>query len=360
VAERATLNAIGLTHGTDKASAGHNYLAFYELFFAPLRDRPLTVLEIGVLNGASLRTWEDYFPAAKIVGADIQPSSRQFERDRVVIEILDQSNIEELVQVGIKHGPFDIIVEDGSHMWEHQITTLRTLFPFVKQDGIYIVEDLQTNYGPMTNDYRGVASISCVEYLKLWLDLRVADDQLAIGDVEDAFLRTYGRSIDFMTFYRRACLIRKQAHVAVRGTSAGQKLTDGAVASPPAVRVLAHVSGLGDVLGDDGFVNLGDEYIVQGLSVAVAGDVLDYRLRLPDGSWTDWGSDNRFVGTRGQAKLATGFTVRLRGGAGDRLRLRAFGRFAGLAHTVQVADGQDCIAVPTSPLCGIQIELAER
>ncbi len=63
-----TLDALGLKHRTDKASSGHDYLTFFDSFFAPLRDQPITLLEIGVFNGASLRTWEEYFPRGKIVG----------------------------------------------------------------------------------------------------------------------------------------------------------------------------------------------------------------------------------------------------------------------------------------------------
>jgi hypothetical protein len=59
----STLDVIGLKHGTDKASSGHNYLEFYESFFAPLRENQLTVLEIGVYQGASLKTGSSAIPS---------------------------------------------------------------------------------------------------------------------------------------------------------------------------------------------------------------------------------------------------------------------------------------------------------
>ncbi len=204
-----TLDQIGLEFNTDKASSTHGYLAIYERFFDKLRYQKIIILEIGVFDGASLRTWEKYFPNAKIVGADIDPSATRFATDRIKIEILDQSNIQNLVDVGVKHGPFDIIIEDGSHLWEHQTITLKTLFPFVKKSGIYICEDLQTNYGIHIPEYRGVASLSCVEYLKKIVDLRVGDEIINIALEEDAFLRTYGRYISLITFFRHACMIEK-------------------------------------------------------------------------------------------------------------------------------------------------------
>lgn len=57
----------------------------------------------------------DYFPNAGIVGADITPATKRFERGRVSVEILDQSDVEQLTLMAIKHAPFDIVIEDGSH-----------------------------------------------------------------------------------------------------------------------------------------------------------------------------------------------------------------------------------------------------
>jgi hypothetical protein len=69
-----------------------------------------------------------------------------------------------------------------------------------------IGEDLHTNFGGLAADYRGRSSISFVEYLKKLVDLRVADDQINLSGEEDPFLRTYGRNLPFVTFYRRACI----------------------------------------------------------------------------------------------------------------------------------------------------------
>jgi hypothetical protein len=363
MSQPSPLNAIGLKYGTDKASSGHNYLNFYETFFAPLRHQPLTVLEIGVLEGASLKTWRDYFPKSKIIGVDILPSAKRFERDRVIVEVLDQSNIDELTRLSLKHGPFDVVIDDGSHMWEHQICSLRAIFPFLKNDGIYVVEDLQTNYGSLQSRFKGVASSSCVDYLKKWLDLFVADDLLPLTNLEDAFLRTYGRALQFMTFYRHACLIKKKSPVVVREISPGEAVVAGAAASPlVAVGILAHVSDRGDVFGNSGFVNLGsDELAIQGIAIySSEEEILEYRVRWPDKSWSDWSQGSTFVGTRGQSKLLTGVTIRLRKNAKDRFALRTFARFAGSENPVEASDGQDCTSLSEGPLCGIQIELAER
>jgi hypothetical protein len=207
--EQASLDELGLRFGTDKSSSLHNYLTFYERYFAPIRHKNLRFLEIGVFRGASLAVWESYFPNAHLVGADIDSAALGLARPRVSIEIVDQSNLECLVGLGMKHGPFDIVIEDGSHFWEHQITSLKTIFPFVRKGGIYIVEDLQTNFGAGVESHRGVASISCVDYLKKLVDLRLADNEHATQIEEDPFLRTYGRGLTSINFYKGLCLIEK-------------------------------------------------------------------------------------------------------------------------------------------------------
>ena len=53
---RPTLDDLGKLHGTDKASDRHNYLVrVYDPLLSPLRDDPLTMLEIGVFHGGSVR-----------------------------------------------------------------------------------------------------------------------------------------------------------------------------------------------------------------------------------------------------------------------------------------------------------------
>jgi hypothetical protein len=360
----SSLDAIGLEFGTDKASSCHNYLNFYESYFSPLRHTRATILEIGILNGASLETWATYFSAAQIIGVDITPATKCHEGGRVAVEILDQSNIEELTQLAVKHGPFDLIIEDGSHMWEHQITSLRSLFPFLKNDGIYIVEDLQTNYGSMQSAYKGVASSSCVEYLKSWLDLCVGDDQVPLDTIEDPFLRTYGRSIQSMTFHRRACLIKKAFAPIERIANFGKPLVPLAQTASSAaggVQILGHVSNKGDVFGPRGFINLGpDSFSLQGFSIGGEKAIVEHRVRFSDGDWSPWVESGAFAGTRGQSKILTGFTARLLPHARDRYSLRSFGRFAGDPKVVVAADGQDCVAAVPSALLGIQIELAEK
>lgn len=206
-----SLDVIGLRHQTDKSSAHHNFLVFYERFFRDLREVPgLRLLEIGVYAGASIRTWEEYFPTASIVGADVNPDALQYASARTTIEIADQSNIADLIRLATTHGPFDILLDDGSHQWDHQITTFRTLYPFLKPGGYYVMEDIDTSYGSYVEGYRSPAMVPAAKYLHALCDYLVGDAALDRSQETDAFIRSYAPLTEFMAFYRRTCVIRRK------------------------------------------------------------------------------------------------------------------------------------------------------
>ncbi len=364
--ERMSLDQLGIKFGTDKASPQHDYLSFYENYFQKFRDKPIKIVEIGILNGASIKMWSNYFRLGTIIGCDIKKNTTRFAGGRTIVEILDQSNIQELVDLGVKHGPFDIIIEDGSHKWEHQITTLRTLYPFLKEGGIYVAEDLQTNYGSMQNDYRGVSSITCVEYLKKALDIRVSDSQTDISKEEDAFLRTYARSMN-LSFYKKLCLIEKKYKKIDRvGTPSGKPLwTPARDRNVLPVSVMAHIGHVGNVVGESGSVRSQrvGAYI-QGFTLNVAEDIQDslqYKARLDDGSWTNWMKTNEFAGTQSQSRDLTGFSVRLTDLHQDALELTAVGEFKDQTDLSVVSANEECVSTEGSAqMCGMQVVLSRR
>jgi len=145
-ADTTPLDLIGIRLGTDKSRLRQDYLRHYERMMAGFRDRPITLLEIGIDQGASLRTWEIYFPQASIVGVDIVPATRRFARKNVVVEIGSQSDAEFLASLARKYAP-DIIIDDGSHISEHQIFSFERLFHSLKPGGLYVVEDIQRGPG---------------------------------------------------------------------------------------------------------------------------------------------------------------------------------------------------------------------
>ena len=137
--ELSELEALAERYETDKLA--HDYCRRYETHFADLRDQEITLLEVGVFRGGSLRMWADYFPRATIIGLDIDPLERvDTERVRTVVVDVNQYEAEE---------HYDIVIDDGSHHAADMVGALNRLWPFVKLGGWYVLEDLQTQFSTM-------------------------------------------------------------------------------------------------------------------------------------------------------------------------------------------------------------------
>ena len=152
--ERPSLTELAERHGTDKWGRHHRYTPHYERHFAPWRDRPVCLLEIGVggyhhddFGGASLRMWKSFFPNGRIHGLDIEDKS-VFEEERIRIFRGSQVDAALLDRILAETGAPDIIIDDGSHLNAHMIGSFELLFPRLADGGIYVVEDIQTAYWP--------------------------------------------------------------------------------------------------------------------------------------------------------------------------------------------------------------------
>ena len=148
-------------YGTDKTKDCHtfankNYMHRYEYLFSPIREEVEYFLEIGVYGGCSLRVWEEYFPNAKILGLDINPTAKVFETDRIKIFIGSQDDPDTLDAV-IEEcgGKLNAVIDDGSHLVEHMISSFEYLFPSVTEKGHYIIEDTSTTYRDLTAESQG-------------------------------------------------------------------------------------------------------------------------------------------------------------------------------------------------------------
>ncbi|HEX9334765.1 MAG TPA: class I SAM-dependent methyltransferase [Pseudonocardiaceae bacterium] len=151
-AERPGLAELASRHGSCKWGA-HWGPTHYERYLAPLRDRRIKILEIGVgghhvaPGGESLRMWRDYFPRAQIYGVDLY-DKRDVAEQRIRIFQGDQSDKRFLAELVAETGPVDIVIDDGSHVNDHVLTAFRFLFPHLTDGGLYLIEDLQSSYWP--------------------------------------------------------------------------------------------------------------------------------------------------------------------------------------------------------------------
>jgi len=171
---RDDLSYLAQLFGTDKWGS-HWYTQHYERYFRPLKRKRLNVLEIGVggyaiseAGGASLRMWKAYFRRSQIVGIDLYDKSHLSER-RLDIRQCSQTDADALRSLSKNYNGFDIIIDDGSHLNQDVIKTFGILFPLLRDNGIYVVEDTQTAYWPTWGG--GLANpYSSMEFYKKLVD----------------------------------------------------------------------------------------------------------------------------------------------------------------------------------------------
>jgi hypothetical protein len=173
-----------------------HYFDVYHRHFERFRDRPVTVLEFGVWHGGSLQMWRHYFGRqAAIHGVDIDPRCARLEEPGTRIFIGDQADRDFLQRVGAEVGPVDVLIDDGGHTMEQQIATFEVLYPMMREDGVYLVEDLHTSYWrKYGGGHRRPGTF--IEYAKELVDKLNAWHSREPGLVVDAFTRAT-RSIHF-------------------------------------------------------------------------------------------------------------------------------------------------------------------
>lgn len=220
------LDKIGIKHNTDKASTrinqsgktvrGHNYLETYEYFLKDYREQEITLVELGVGPswncGKSLLMWSDYFPKATIVGVDIRPDVIEHEKERVKIEIGDCGNPEFLQHIGNKYKP-NIIIDDASHWWSHQIIAFQYLYPTLRENGIYIMEDIQTSFGKFRESYGKGYPVDAYEYLlALQTDLVGKNNNHPLREKlpKDPFLKYACDRTQFMVSLGESIILKKK------------------------------------------------------------------------------------------------------------------------------------------------------
>jgi cephalosporin hydroxylase len=148
-----------------------HYFGVYEGYLEKYRNKPITMLEIGVSGGGSLELWREYFgPDARIFGIDIDPECAHRVSPPNQVRIGSQDDPKFLESVIAEMGVPDIILDDGSHVASHQIASFRVLFPHLKDGGLYIVEDVHTAYWPEFYDLTLWRTRTFIKYVHRLID----------------------------------------------------------------------------------------------------------------------------------------------------------------------------------------------
>lgn len=154
-----------MDHSSDKHYF-HRYTDFYERCFAKLGSVS-EVLEFGVLKGASIRWLSERFPQARIVGVDILPEQPEWPRGELIsYKRVDQGHRSAISRMLDElDRRYDLIIEDGSHIPEHQASCLTLAFQRLKPGGMYVLEDIHTSlpHHPYSAKHpRGTPNALCV------------------------------------------------------------------------------------------------------------------------------------------------------------------------------------------------------
>jgi len=162
---------------TDKGTT-HTYMGFYEEVFAVYDNVPVDFLEIGVAWGGSLKMWKDFFTEGssisgieneagisygfvgpfrdtqitdlRYIPSDLAGEGKMSLEGEELAKMYDDNiagcNIYKddarVVQID---KTFDIIIDDGSHVFDDVVVTINNLWKNLKPGGIYIVEDVSAN-----------------------------------------------------------------------------------------------------------------------------------------------------------------------------------------------------------------------
>ena len=205
-----------------------HYFDVYHRHFDRFRGRPITILEIGVCHGGSLQMWRQYFgPQARIVGVDVDPRAA-FEEPGIEVIIGDQGDRRFLRELVARYGTFDIVIDDGGHTMAQQYVSLEELFPSVKEDGVYLVEDTHTSYW---TDYGGGFRNphSFIELTKRLIDLLHAYHS---RDSHSFVPTGFTGAVGSLHFYDSIVVIERARHEPPKKCGSG-RLTIPATPPPP-------------------------------------------------------------------------------------------------------------------------------
>ena len=141
-------------YDTDKTAA---YLACYDKHIGHLSERPMVLLELGVLRGGSLLLWRDRFPLGTIVGLDWHPVQVDDDTGRIHVYQGAQQDAALLDRISAERAPngFDVVIDDASHIGRYTAASFWHLFDrHVKPGGNYVIEDWGTGYWSSWQDGR--------------------------------------------------------------------------------------------------------------------------------------------------------------------------------------------------------------
>jgi hypothetical protein len=211
VETRVELDVIGAVEGSDKSSTvqtGWDYLRHYQAAFEEYRDQPITLIEVGIGRGPSLRAWTWYFSEAQIIGIDTNPECEQYAGDRIKVEIGNQTDGDFIDRICTEFPP-TIVIDDGSNQAGDIIATFERAFPHLLPGGLYVVEDLAMQFGDKAASHGVAKHVDASRYF-----LKMARDCMSLFGRSGNFLNEtpgqFAPLVDSVTFIAGGAIIRRR------------------------------------------------------------------------------------------------------------------------------------------------------
>ena len=193
-------------YGSDKANIfkkgnrqGHGYSSFYTNQLNGLINHKINILEIGSYAGASAAAFVKYFPNSNVFCFDVNISNFKFKSKNIHVFGIDINNRNKvqksLTKIFNQHkfAHFDLIIDDGSHNLKDILISLNLFFKFLKDDGIFIIEDFKhPNYYKYN---RNVEHILVDEFLKNLISKTYCNSTI-INQEDQKYLMNTIRKID--------------------------------------------------------------------------------------------------------------------------------------------------------------------
>jgi len=209
---------------TDKSMWGHGYNKIYSKYFDEIRGKEIKFLEIGCAHGASTQMWAEYFSNSQIITLDHDIKQYKYpDHDRIKVIKGSQTDVDVLLEINNKYGPFDIIVDDGSHVDAYTKITFDTLFPHLNASGYYVVEDLHVSYHKSIHGIENEHSKMFMDHLKTLIDYTNSHGHCMAGNVLDCLeqrglgypicshhkMEEMDKVIEFIHFYKSLAFVKK-------------------------------------------------------------------------------------------------------------------------------------------------------
>jgi len=160
--ENLTWTNLADLFGTDKGTLheGHLYTTMYEKHLSTFIDKNPCFVEIGINDsrfpGGCIKFWDMIFDKMTYYGLDIVDCSHfEINTDKFKIIKCDQGNDEELknfINTNNLINNIDVVIDDGSHILEDIMISLKTIYPNLVNGGKYMIESVhagQSNYNKL-------------------------------------------------------------------------------------------------------------------------------------------------------------------------------------------------------------------